>query len=191
VWALEELQLPYNLEMVAFPPKLKQPAYLEVNPIGSVPFMVDGDTRINESGAILEYLSARYDAEGKLTIKPDAAEFGNWLNWIHYGEASLATLLAAVVRYLVFLPKEQRSPAVAEDFKGLFAGRLVALEQTLADGREFLCENRMTMADVSVGYALFLARFLRLEDTLNDQLKAYLDRMVARPAFVAAMEKKA
>lgn len=191
VWALEELQLPYNLEMVAFPPKVKQPAYLEINPIGSVPFFVDGDTRINESGAILEYLSARHDSEGKLTVKADAADFGNWLNWIHYGEASLATLLAALVRYAVFLPKEQRSPAVAEDFTGLFAGRLVALEHALADGREFLCGDRLTMADISVGYALFLARFLRIEDTLNDQLKAYLDRLVARPAFVRAMEKQA
>src|SRR5690606_36269991 len=132
----------------------------------SVPFLVDGDTRINESGAILEYLAARHDPEGKLSVKADAPGFGNWLNWIHYGEASLATLLAAVFRYVIALPKEQRNPTVAEDFKGLFAGRLAAVELALADGRQFLCEDRLTMADISVGYALYLARFLRLDDTL-------------------------
>jgi glutathione S-transferase len=188
LWALEELQLPYRLEMVEFPPRVKAPAFLEINPIGSLPFFVDGDTRINESAAILEYLSARYDSEGRLSVRPDEPAFGNWLNWIHYGEASLTTPLATIFKYAVGLPKEQRLPAVVEEFKGFFADRLKPVEMALRDN-EFLCAGRFTMADISVGYALFLARFLRLETLLDDSVKGYLDRMVARPAFAAAMQK--
>ena len=44
LWALEELGLPYELHILKFPPRLRQPEYLEVNPLGTIPAMKDGDT---------------------------------------------------------------------------------------------------------------------------------------------------
>lgn len=188
LWALEELQLPYRLEMVAFPPRAAAPEFLEINPIGSLPFFIDGDTRINESAAILEYLAYRHDEESRLTVHSEQPEFGNWLNWIHYGEASLTPPLASIFRYAVALPKDQRNSAVVEDFKAFFGDRLKSVELAL-DNSEFLVADRLTMADISVGYALYLAKFLRLEALFSDSTKEYLARLTARPAFVSAAGK--
>ncbi|EEF24888.1 glutathione s-transferase, putative [Ricinus communis] len=169
--------------MVDFPPKQKAPEYLEINPIGSLPFFIDGDTRINESAAILEYLAAKYDAGG-LRATPDEADFGQWLNWIHFGEASLTTPLATVFRYAMGLPKEQRLPQVAEDYAAFFFDRLQAVERAVSE-REYLC-GRFTLADISVGYALYLANFLRLGKRFPPAVSAYFERLQQRPAFAAA-----
>jgi glutathione S-transferase len=183
LWALHEMNLPHEVVMVAFPPRVKAPEYLDINPIGSVPFLVDGDVRINESTAILEYLATKYDA-GSLRLTADATEFASWLNWIHYGESSLTTPLATVFRYAAGLPKEQRLPQVVEDYTAIFFDRLQPLERAIAD-REYLC-GHFTLADISVGYALYLAKFVRLGDRLPASVNAYYDRLQQRPAFVAA-----
>lgn len=183
LWALHEMKLPHTVEMVEFPPRVKAPAYFDINPIGSLPFLVDGATRINESGAILEYLDAKYDA-GSLRIAPDEAEFGAWLNWIHFGEASLTTPLATVFRYAVELPESERQPQVAADYIEFFLGRLRLVEHVLAD-REYLC-GRFTLADISVGYALYLAKFLRLGKQFPASVSAYFERLQQRPAFISA-----
>lgn len=188
LWALEELKLPYELEMLPFPPRLKAAEYLQVNPAGTLPFLIDGSTRMSESAAILEYLVAKYDSLN-LRVSPDEEDFGSWLNWIHFGEATLTTPLASVVRYAVALPKELRLPIVAEDFTGIFLERLTRVEEALAD-REFLCADRFTIADISVGYALYLGVFLRMGDRFPPAVSGYLERLQKRPAFQAAVGKQ-
>ena len=49
---LEELRLPYELRMLAFPPRVHDKSFLEMNPRGTVPLFVDGETRMTESAAI-------------------------------------------------------------------------------------------------------------------------------------------
>ena len=66
LWALEELKLPYELKMLPFPPRVFAREYLALNPLGTIPLMIDGDvTRMTESAAIVQYL---VDA-----LRPDAA----------------------------------------------------------------------------------------------------------------------
>lgn len=48
LWTLEEMELPYRLHLLPFPPRLRQPEYLEQNPLGTIPLLVDGDTRMTE-----------------------------------------------------------------------------------------------------------------------------------------------
>ena len=43
LWALEELGLPYELKLLPFPPRMRQPEYLDINPLGTIPFLVDGE----------------------------------------------------------------------------------------------------------------------------------------------------
>src|SRR5262245_10045391 len=88
LWMLEELQLPYNIVMMPFPPRACQPEFLSMNPLGTVPFFTDGDTTMTESAGICEYLAARY-SEGRFAVEPHQLEFGTYLNWLHFGEATL------------------------------------------------------------------------------------------------------
>ena len=60
LWALEEMQLEYKLHLLSFPPRFLDKQYLETNPLGTVPFLKDGDTTLTESSAMLLYLAEHY-----------------------------------------------------------------------------------------------------------------------------------
>ncbi len=71
--------------------------------------------------------------------------------------------------------------------------RLRVLDQTLADGRQFLCEGRFTVADIVVAYALWLGRRHRppLDVQYSAQTRAYLERLTTRPEFISALGEEA
>ena len=85
LWMLEELQAPYELHMLPFPPRALQRSYLDLNPLGTVPLLVDGATRMTESAAMCQYLAERLDPQNQrgLAVRSDEADFGMWLNWLH------------------------------------------------------------------------------------------------------------
>lgn len=184
LWLLEELGLPHRVEVVAFPPRLKQPQYLEVNPNGTVPFLVDGDSSLRESCAILLYLVGRY-GEGRCQVEVSSPEYGAMLDWTFYGETSLVAPLSTVLRYSLFLPRELRVPAVAEDYEALMLQRLEILEQALVD-TPYLCGNELTVADISVGYGLLLGEMFGLAKHYPPYVTRYLQRLKERPALVRA-----
>jgi glutathione S-transferase len=84
--------------MLPFPPRIKAPDYLAVNPLGTIPAFIDGDTRMTESAAICEYLASRYDAGG-LSVLPGEPEYGRYLNMLHFGEATLTFPQTLLLRY--------------------------------------------------------------------------------------------
>jgi glutathione S-transferase len=184
LWLLVELGAPYDLIQLDYPPKETAPEFLEVNPLGTVPCLVDGANTLFESAAILEYLAAQ-DATGAFTVAPGHAEYGNLVNWLHFGEAGLTVPLAAMFRFGHRLPPEQRLPAAAADFRAQFLERLAVLDSALAS-REYLAGQRFTIADISVAYALMLARALGLASQFPPAVSAYMERLRARPAFAAA-----
>ncbi|MFC6761452.1 glutathione S-transferase N-terminal domain-containing protein [Sulfitobacter porphyrae] len=71
LWSLEELGLEYDLKMLPFPPRAHRKEYLAENPLGTIPLLVDGDTRMTESSAIPHYLSMVHGG-GKLAPGPDS-----------------------------------------------------------------------------------------------------------------------
>lgn len=183
---LEELGRPYELVMLPFPPRVLQRPYLEVNPLGTVPLMLDGATRMTESAAICEYLCATQGPTG-LRVSPEEPDFGAYLNYLHFGEATLTFPQTLVLRYSRFEPPARQKPEVAEDYARWFLARLRTLEPVLAQ-REHLCAGRFTAADVSVGYALMLAQYLKLSGKFTPAVAAYWNRLSQRPAFVRALE---
>jgi len=181
LWALEELGLPYRLHLLPFPPRVHVPEYLEENPLGTIPLLVDGETRMTESGAIGEYLAARYVPETPLTVKPQEPDFGAYLNALHYGEATLTFPQTLVLRYRDLEPQERRQPQVVEDYARWFFARLRWLTARL-EGRAHICD-RFTLADISVGYALLLAAHIGLGDRLPPIVAAYRARLQARDGY--------
>ena len=186
LWALEELGLPYELKLLPFPPRFREPAYLEENPLGTIPLLVDGATRLTESAAIVQYLATR-SGPSALSVEPGDSDYGAWLNWLHHGEATLTFPQTLVLRYRVLEPEERRLPQAADDYARWFNVRLrEGLARALADGREWLVAGRFTGADISVAYALLLARTLRIDTDWSDDVRRYWDRCSARPAFTRA-----
>ncbi|HEY0844326.1 MAG TPA: glutathione S-transferase family protein [Noviherbaspirillum sp.] len=186
LWTLEELGLSYELKMLPFPPRVLSRDYLAVNPLGTVPGFVDGDTWMTESAAICQYLAAKYGPT-PLEVTPDEADFGAYLNWMHFGEATLTFPQTLILRYRYFEPPERRQPQVAEDYQRWFLARLRAVANAVS-GRDFLCANRFTAADISVGYALMLAEYLDLASQFPAAVTAYWNRLKQRDGFARAIE---
>lgn len=188
LWMLEELGLDYDLRVLPFPPRVFAREYLEVNPLGTIPFFVDDNAgvRMTESSMICHYLAQRHPEAG-LCPGPQDPSYAAYLNYISYGEATLTFPLAIHLRYTRIEPQERRLPQAAEDYRRFFVGRLKWIEEPLAK-QPYLCGERFTAADISVGYALRFAKSLHLEDAYAPQLSEYLARLEARPAFARALQ---
>ena len=184
LWMLEEIGIAYELKLWPFPPRALDKRYFEINPLGTVPTLIDGDTRITESAGACQYLAARH-SPGQLDVAVSEPEYGAYVNYLHHGEATLTFPQTLVLRYAHFEPAERRQPQVAEDYVKWFLARLKPLGPRLAT-REFVCAGRFTAADVSVAYALQLAETLRLQDRFPPEVLAYWGRMQSRPAFARA-----
>lgn len=186
LWALEELKLPYQLHLLPFPPRVREPSYLDANPLGTIPLLIDGDARLTESAAIVQYLAVKYGPT-PLAVGPEEADYGAWLNWLHFGEATLTFPQTLVLRYRMLEPPERRLPQAADDYAQWFHSRLRHVERALGD-REWLVADRFTMADISVGYALLLAKSLKIDDGFPTQVAAYWQRLKAREGFGRAKD---
>jgi glutathione S-transferase len=184
LWTMEEMGLDYELEVMQFPPRFMHSGYTEINPIGTVPFFTDERVAMTESAGISQYLVDRYGPT-KLALTVDEPDYGLYLNWLHRSDATLTFPQTLVLRYSQLEPEERRLPQVVEDYSKWFFSRLRSLEIAL-DERQYLCADRFTIADVSVGYALYLAESLGLRDGFKAQTNAYYERIKARPAFVKA-----
>lgn len=190
LWALEELGLAYELKSLPFPPRAREKSYLGENPLGTIPLLVDGETRMTESVAIPHYLAMTY-GNGRLTVAPGERGYGAYLNWLVHGEATLTFPQTIYLRYSQLEPVERRQPTVANDYKRWFLARLRLTEATLADGRAYLVGDGFTMADISVAYALQLAIDIGLERELPPHALAWFRRLERREGFQAAKAAQA
>ena len=186
LWLLEELGLEYTLERMSFDPDSLQSAdYLAINPFGKVPLLVDGATTMSESVAIVQYILNRY-ADGRLEPDRDGPEYGKFLQWIHFGESTMFGPVAQMLAHTMFLPEEQRNPAIVEQGKKTYSHYLDILDKELAD-KEYLCGGEFSAADIVIGYSLFVVKLFKLAPEGFENLDAYYDRLSSRPAFQKAV----
>jgi glutathione S-transferase len=182
LWLLEELGVPYDLVKLDFTPeRLKSPDYLKIHPLGKVPAIVDGDLTLFESGAIVEYIVERY-GEGRLAPPPGSAERAAFLQWLHFGEATLLPPLGDIAQHTIFRPEAERIPAVVADARQRAAAVLALLERVLSE-RAYLAGSDFTAADIMTGYGLHLTKLLGLLTPDQPNIQAYLGRLAERPAF--------
>ncbi len=185
VWLLEELGLEYEVNRMDFHPKdLKSEEHRERHPLGRVPVLDDGDVSIFESGAIVEYLMARH-GDGGLKPDVDAPEFPEYLQWFHYCEGMVMPPMNTVVVHTMLLPPDRRDATVLAQAKKLL-GRAIAPVNEALEGRDYLIGD-FSAADVMLGHSLFMSnRFGEVSDEMAN-IKSYLGRVEARPAFQKAM----
>ncbi|HZR35338.1 MAG TPA: glutathione S-transferase family protein [Nevskia sp.] len=186
VWLLEEMGLPYRLRPVDLLAGVEHDAeFLAINPAGFIPALRDGDVTMVESIAIMEYLMARY---GPTPLAPDPADpaFPAYQQFLHLGEAGLAASIYFVVGARNFAPESERHNWSASQAQGVFDSRLGLVTRQLARS-PYLAGEAFTAADISVSYALGLAKRAG-GVTLGEAEQAYLARVRARPAYQWAME---
>jgi glutathione S-transferase len=186
LWTLEELRIPYELKMLPFPPRVFAKDYLGINPLGTIPLLLDGPTRMTESAAIAQYLVTKYGPT-PLAVGVDEADYGAFLNWLHFGEATLTFPQTLVLRYSELEPEERRHPQVVADYSKWFLARLRVIE-TLTATSEFMSAGRFTAADISVGYALLLAQRLGLSAQFGPSVTAYWQQLQQRDGYLRAVD---
>jgi glutathione S-transferase len=185
LWMLEEMGLSYELKMLPFPPRVFAKNYLGINPLGTVPFMADGDTKMTESSGICYYLGRKHGPT-PLAVGEDDPAYGSFLNWMYFSDATLTFPQTLVLRYSQLEPEERRSPQVATDYAKWFVGRLRAVEAATANA-ETLCAGRFTAADIVIGYALRLASTIGLAKDFGPNVRAYWARLEQRDGYKRAV----
>ncbi len=187
-WTAAEAGIDLPLVMLPFPPRVRARGYLAVNPLGTVPALVDGGMLLTESCAIAQLLAGRHGA-GALAVLPDEPDYPLFLDLLHHADATLTFPQTVRMRFALFEP--ERGLAQAGDAYGNWFGkRLAKVDARLAD-RDYLCANRFTVADICIAYALYLTRTSGLAHHLTPRLGAWLAAMTARPGFAAAVEREA
>ena len=185
LWLLEELELPYELNRMDFHPKdLKSDAHRARHPLGRVPVLDDGDVSIYESGAIVEYVLERHKNGG---LKPavDSPLYPDYLQWFHYCEGMVMPPVNTIVVQTVLLPPDRRDETALGQAQRLLTKALAPVEEALA-GKDYLIGD-FSAADVMLGHACFMSNRLGCvtDDMIN--LKGYVARIAARPAFDKAI----
>lgn len=187
VWLFKELDLPYEIERFELGDrKMRSPEYLAVHPLGRVPALEDDDgTRLYESGAIVQYVLARH---GGGRLAPDAAsgEFAAYLQWLHYAEGMIMPPVNTVVVETILLPAERRNQANVDRAVKLLGRMLEAVETRLV-GRDFLAGS-FSGADIMTGHATIVAAKLGADVSDKPNVRAYIERLNARPALQAAWQ---
>jgi glutathione S-transferase len=183
LWLLEELGLPYQVVPLEFGSGALQSAeHLARHPLGRVPVIEDGAQTLFESGAIVEYLLDSY-GEGRLAPEPKAPARAEYLQWFHYGEATVAGYLSEIVRYRF---RETDTPALVLDRSRERFARAVAVVERVLGERPYICGTEFSAADIMVSYGVSVARIIRELPAELVNVRAYLDRLKQRPGYQRA-----
>lgn len=198
LWLLEELGIDYEIKHYKRNPKtsLAPPELKQVHPLGKSPVITDGDRTVAESGAITEYLIDNY---GKGKFKPAAGSDAALRNayWMHYAEG---TLMPLMVMTLIFNRVEQApllvrpiAKAISGQVKKAYLGpntraNLDFVEAELGKSPWFTGEE-LAGADFQMIFPLEAAAARANLGASHPNIKAYVDRVHARPAFKRGLEK--
>jgi glutathione S-transferase len=188
VWLCEELAIPYELVLHTRDPvtRLAPPSIRALHPAGTAPVMQDGEVTIAESGAILQYILARY-GNGALVPAPEDKAFADYLYWFHYANGNLLQHLG---RNMVLGRIEAaKGHPVSLAARERVERALAMLEQRLGDV-PWLAGEQFTAADIMNVFGLTTMRyFLPWDISGYPNILAWLMRVSQRPAYIAAMAK--
>lgn len=190
IWLCEELGLPYQLKCYDRDPvtSFAPAAYRALHPIGTAPVIQDGSTvTLGETNAIFEYLLARYDPQGKLTLPPTHPNYPDYVFWLHHTNGGIQPALYELMfARMSALPENNPATQVMQ---GRLDRSLAAMEAQLAK-YPFIAGENFTAADCMLLFPLTTFRiFMPYSLEAYPHIVSYLGRIGERSAFVAAMEK--
>lgn len=184
LWAASETGFDHDLKIWAFPPRVFDKAFKDINPLGTVPAWEEDGHLLTESAAICQ----RIAVGTALEVGPQERDYLPYLNWLHRSDASLTFPLTVVLRYTKLEPPARQLSQAVEDYAAFFLGRAKSIESALDDGRDYLVADRFTIADICVGYAVHLSRNFGLFDQLGPHTQNWYTHITERPGFANARQ---
>ncbi|PTQ73113.1 glutathione S-transferase family protein [Pseudomonas sp. GV071] len=199
LWLLEEIGVEYQIKHYQRDPKtmLAPPELRAVHPLGKSPVITDGELTLAESGAIIEYLAGRYGRQ--LLPAEGSPERLRCTYWLHFAEGSAMPplLLKLVFDTLERAPMPFFVKPIARGISSKMKGTYInpQLRQTLdylegeLDKSEWFAGDSFSVADIQMSFPLEAAASRAGLDASRPKLKAFLERIHARPAYQRALER--
>jgi glutathione S-transferase len=175
-WMLEEIGVPYRVEILDYATTMKAPAYLAINPMGKVPAVVHNGKVVTENAAICAYLADVFPDAG---LAPKPSERADYYRWMFFAAGPLE--YAVTNNAFGMTPPAERAAAVGY---GSYKQALDTLEYAVTR-MPFITGDRFTAADLYVGSHLgFGMQFGTIEK--RPAFEAYYSKLKDRPAALRA-----
>ncbi|ABR74997.1 glutathione S-transferase [Actinobacillus succinogenes] len=178
-WLLEELGIPYEVQEFKRDPvtKLAPQALRDIHPLGKSPLISDDGVVVAESGAIVEYILARY-GNGRLQPEISSSDYASYLQWLHYAEGS--AMGAFVLKYF--------AEGKAEVFcQTQFDLHINYIENSL-NGKTWFLGDTFTAADIMMSFALQFA-LLFVEKDRFPNIRRFVSQVESHPSYRKACER--
>lgn len=199
LWLLEELGVPYEVRRYERDKRtmLAPPELLAVHPLGKSPVITDDGRTVAETGAIVEYLTERYDEAHRLVPAPGSEARLRYTYWLHFAEGSA---MPPLVMTLVFRGLPSSVPAlirpvaraISQGVQRRFLNPTLEKQMALMEaelGRDaWFAGPDFSAADVMMSFPVEAARARQVLGA-RPKLAAWLAVVQSRPAYKAALQK--
>jgi glutathione S-transferase len=183
VWLAEEMGVPYEAIAVPFNAD-RPPGFAAASPLNQLPAIEDNGVAMIESIAIMQYLLGKHGPT-PLAVTAQETDFAPYLQFLEFGEAGLCAIVNALVATRFMAPDEAKQNWTVDYINEAVRKRIAVVEARL-QGRDYLAANRFTAADISVGWALGMAKYFGVVESFAPHVQAYHERVTARPAYKKA-----
>jgi glutathione S-transferase len=187
VWLCEELGIDYELKKYDRDPvtRLAPAEYKALHPCETAPVITDGDVVLGESGAIIDYIIAKY-GNGRLALAPDHPDYADYLYWFHFANGSFmpAGMTALVLGMLGLSDSEAVKPLLSR------GDRAYAMAEARLASSPYFAGGEFTAADIMMLFPLTTMRAFAPRDLgPYPNIRAYLARIGERAAYQRAARK--
>ncbi|KAI0201617.1 glutathione S-transferase [Astrocystis sublimbata] len=190
VWLCEELGIEYELKTYKRSPLLAPPEYKALHPLGAAPVIEDGDLKIAESSACLEYI-AQIHGKGRFVLAPGNKDYAQFLYWFHFANASFTSSLMRnrMGETLLGSGDDAKGAGMLKPFKVKFQAMLDMINKRLAEV-PWLAGEEFTIADIMLGCCFTTLRCFAPFDLGNyEHILEYLKRISDRDGYRQARLK--
>ena len=186
IWLCEELGVDYDVQKVDFSKEYRLSSeWLQINPLGKVPSLEDGELLMSESCAMMQYILDRY-GNGLLQPLAGTIEHANFLQWLWFSEATFSRPVGEIVNHRREFPGELGITDVVKEMQSRIFKCILVLDKALEE-KPFILGKEFSAADISLGYTLLIAQD-RIGESLPQRVFDYWDSISSRKAFKIAKE---
>lgn len=186
LWLCEELEIPYSIVKYTRDPKtrLAPPELLAMHPLGAAPLLETEGMLLAESAAIVDYLLAKH-GQGRLRPSPNHPDFCSYLYWFHFANGNLQPTMLRMMTIGRAAPDHPLRAATQQRLDKIFQ-----LVEARLSNTDYLAGHDFSAADIMTVFSLTTMRmFLPVDLAPYPSIRAYLQRIGARPAYRRAMAK--
>ena len=185
IWMMEELGIDYEHIPTNFDEESKQPEYLEINPNGRIPALVDGDLTLFESMAINLYLAKKYSTD--LYPADPVLEAQVW-QWSVWAISEIEPLQMQIVIQKMFIPEDKRNQKVIDRATQGLIRPFKVLDDKLTR-YDYLLGNQFTVADLNLSAVMLLIDSMQFDFADFPHIHAWMQRCYGRPSLAKAQAK--